>query len=122
MATQTSFPVDEAQLIKVFMEAVAYGVYLVTVGMCIRVLFWENTGRRRERLNWPLIVVAALMCTFATMDVSFGLRHNLDAFIFYKGPGGPNAEFEDISYWVNVMTVRKSHLNSWAIHLKCLWL
>jgi hypothetical protein len=112
MATQTSFPVDEAQLIKVFMEAVAYGVYLVTVGMCVRALFWENIGRRRERLNWPLIVVAALMCTFATMDVSFGLRHNLDAFIFYKGSGGPNAEFEDISYWVNVMIVRESHLNS----------
>ena len=45
------------------------------------------------------------MFAFATMDVAFGLRHNLDAFIFYKGAGGPDAEFEDISYWVNVMKV-----------------
>lgn len=35
--------------------------------------------------------------------VAFGLRHNLDAFIFYNGPGGPAAEFKDIRYWVNIM-------------------
>lgn len=35
--------------------------------------------------------------------VAFGLRHNLDAFIFYRGPGGAAEEFHDISYWVNIM-------------------
>ena len=35
--------------------------------------------------------------------VAFGLRHNLDAYIFFKGSGGAAEEFEDISYWVNVM-------------------
>ena len=35
--------------------------------------------------------------------MAFGLRHNLDAFVFYTGPGGATAEFGDISYWVNVM-------------------
>ena len=35
--------------------------------------------------------------------MAFGLRHNLDAFVFYAGPGGPTAELSDISYWVNVM-------------------
>ncbi|KIP05679.1 hypothetical protein PHLGIDRAFT_119583, partial [Phlebiopsis gigantea 11061_1 CR5-6] len=94
------FPVAEAQIVALFMEAVAYGLYLVTLGLCVRALFW---GRRRERRNWPLVVVAALMALFATLDVAFGLRHNLDAFIFYTGPGGADAEFEDISYWVNVM-------------------
>lgn len=99
-----AFPVDEAQIVALFMEAVAYGIYLVTLGMCIQVLFWGRTGRK-ERYNWPLVAVAASMFIFATFDVSFGLRHNLDAFIFYKGSGGPDAEFEDISYWVNVMKV-----------------
>ena len=98
------FPVDEAQIIALWMEAIAYGIYLVTLGMCVRVLFWGSTGRR-DRYNWPLAIVVGLMFTFATMDVSFGLRHNLDAFIFYHGPGGPNVEFWNISYWVNVMKV-----------------
>lgn len=99
-----SFPVDEAQIVALFMECIAYGIYLVTLGMTIRALFWGRSGKK-ERYNWTLIIVAALMFIFATFDVAFGLRHNLDAFIFYKGPGGAIAEFEDISYWVNVMKV-----------------
>ena len=87
------------------MEAVAYGIYLVTLGGCIRSLFWGSSGKK-ERYNWPLVIVATLIFIFATFDVAFGLRHNLDAFIFYKGAGGPDAEFENISYWVNVMKVR----------------
>ena len=35
--------------------------------------------------------------------VAFGLRHILDAFVFYKGPGGAATELGNISYWVNVM-------------------
>lgn len=100
-----AFPVDEAHIVALFMEAVTYGVYLVTLGMCLRALFWGNTGRKK-RYNWPLIVVALLMFVFSTFDVALGLRHNLDAFIYYKGPGGPIEEFKDISYWVNVMKVR----------------
>jgi hypothetical protein len=113
MANNAHFPVDEAQLVKLFMTSVTYGIYLVTLGMCIRALFWEQS-RRRTHHNWPFIVVTALMFVFATFDVSFALRHNMDAFIFYKGPGGPNAEFEDISNIVNVMTVsaRSSPCNS----------
>ena len=101
-----TFPVDEAQIVSLFMEAVAYGIYLVTLGLCVRALFWGTTGSK-ERINWPLVTITTLMFIFATFDVAFGLRHNLDAFIFYKGAGGPNAEFQDISYWVNVMKVRR---------------
>ena len=35
--------------------------------------------------------------------VAFGLKHNLDAFIFYRGPGGADEEFKNIRYWVNIM-------------------
>ena len=44
-----------------------------------------------------------LTVDFASCIVAFGLRHNLDAFIFYRGPGGAAEEFHDISYWVNIM-------------------
>ena len=101
-----SFPVAEAQIVALFMEAVAYGIYLVTLGLCARALAWGRAGERRARFNWPLVAVALAMFVFATLDVAFGLRHVLDAFIFYHGSGGPDAEFEDISYWVNVMKVR----------------
>ncbi|PSR75960.1 hypothetical protein PHLCEN_2v8765 [Hermanssonia centrifuga] len=97
-----SFPVAEAQVVALFMESIAYGVYVVTLGIACRVLFFDNQGMKK-RVNWSMVVVVALMAIFSTLDVSLGLRHNLDAFIFYKGPGGPDAEFDNISYWVNVM-------------------
>ena len=49
------------------------------------------------------LVVALLLFVFATLDVALLLRHVLDAFIWYQGPGGAIAEFSDISYLVNVM-------------------
>lgn len=50
-----------------------------------------------------MLVAAILMAIFGTLNVAFALRFNLDAFVWYKGPGGPTGKFENISYWVNVM-------------------
>ncbi|THG99498.1 hypothetical protein EW026_g2855 [Hermanssonia centrifuga] len=36
--------VAKAQLIDQFMTAVVYGIYLVTLGMTISVLFWGRDG------------------------------------------------------------------------------
>ena len=101
----SKFPVDEAQLVALFMESVTYGIYLVTLGICAHVLFWDRQGLR-QRINWSMVTVVTLMAVFSTLDVALGLRHNLDAFIFYTGPGGPDGEFDNISNWVNVMKVR----------------
>jgi len=97
-----NFRIDEAQLVSLWMEAISYGIYLVTLGLCIRALFWGSTGKK-EYYNWPLIIVAFLMCFFLTFDVSISLKHILDAFIFFQGPGGPDGFFGEISEWVNVM-------------------
>ncbi|EGO28970.1 hypothetical protein SERLADRAFT_353852, partial [Serpula lacrymans var. lacrymans S7.9] len=88
------------------MECILYGIYLVTLVQCLRALLWSDSNhafKSRNKINWPMLVVAILLCTFATLDVAFGLRHNLVAFVYYTGQGGATAEFEDISYWVNVM-------------------
>lgn len=100
----TAFEVAEAQIVALFMESITYGMYLVTLVICARALFFDAQGIKRI-LNWPMIVVMTLMAIFATLDVALGLRHNLEAFIYYSGPGGPAAEFDNISYWVNVMKV-----------------
>lgn len=103
----TAFPVAEAQLVALFMEAVTYGIYVVTFALCARALFWNKQGlKSRRTIHWPMVVVMVLMAIFATLDLALGLRHNLEAFIFYTGPGGAAAEFDNISYWVNVMKVR----------------
>lgn len=53
--------------------------------------------------NWLFISVSLALFTVPSMDVAFGFRHILDAFVYYNGPGGPTEELLDISYWVNVM-------------------
>ena len=103
--SSSAFPVAEAQLVALFMEAVTYGIYAVTLALCARALFWDQQGLKRT-INWPMVVVMVLMAIFSTLDLALGLRHNLEAFIYYQGPGGAAAEFDNISYWVNVMKVR----------------
>ncbi|KAH7882652.1 hypothetical protein F5I97DRAFT_1816635 [Phlebopus sp. FC_14] len=98
------FPVTTAQIVGLFMECILYGVYLVTLVQCLRALLWSDAESSfKRKANWPMLTVALLMGLFATLDVAFGLRHNLDAFVYYTGPGGATAEFANISYWVNVM-------------------
>ena len=50
-----------------------------------------------------MITATLLLFVFATLDIAFGLRHMLVAFVYYKGPGGAIAQLSDISYWMNVM-------------------
>lgn len=77
------------------------GLYLVSFGMALYSLLMSGKSSRSQR-NY-LLVVVFLLFLFATLDVAFLLRHVLDAFIYYKGPGGAIGELSNISYWVSVM-------------------
>ncbi|KAF9255125.1 hypothetical protein L218DRAFT_803712, partial [Marasmius fiardii PR-910] len=90
------------------MESILYGIYLVSFGYCLRAILFQKAYtpsgfRLKNNINWILLVFALLLGLVATNDVAFGLRHNLDAFAYYKGPGGAVEELQDISYWVSVM-------------------
>ncbi|CAA7264462.1 unnamed protein product [Cyclocybe aegerita] len=89
-----SFPIDAAQVVGLFMESVFYG--------CLRVLLWkEGWFKPLHAINKKMLVAALLMFLFASLDVAFHLRHNLDAFIWFEGD--PVDAFEETSNWINVM-------------------
>ena len=69
--------------------------------MCVHALWESKIAGAVQR--YVLAVAVLLLFVFATSDVAFGLRHMIDAFIYYKGPGGAIEELSNISYWVNVM-------------------
>ncbi|PSR70619.1 hypothetical protein PHLCEN_2v13507 [Hermanssonia centrifuga] len=101
-----TFPITTAQIVALFMESIFFGIYLVTLGYCLRALLCKKDKlvfKSRREIKWVMLVMALLMAIFATLDVAFGLRHNLDAFVYYQGPGAAAQEFNDITYWVNVM-------------------
>ncbi|KAI0060403.1 hypothetical protein BV25DRAFT_1827890 [Artomyces pyxidatus] len=92
--------IEAAIIIALFMESVFYGLYLVTFGICMRVLLFKKSATARRP---TLIAVALLLFIIATMNIAFSLRHVLDAFVWYKGPGGAEAQLYDISNPVNAM-------------------
>ena len=87
------FPIDEAQIVGLFMECVFYGacpqrrlsrhthcamltdlswvvcagMYLVTFGMCMRALLFTQTFALKDRrdIRWAMVVVALLMFIFS---------------------------------------------------------
>ncbi|KAF8900845.1 hypothetical protein CPB84DRAFT_1778517 [Gymnopilus junonius] len=97
-----SFPIDAAQMVGLFMESVFYGVSLVSFFNCLRVLLLsEGRFKPLHQINKTVIFAASLMFIFATLDVTFHLRHNLEAFVYFNGD--PEAEFDKVSNWINVM-------------------
>jgi len=51
-----------------------------------------------------MLIAALAMFLFATMDVAFGLRNNIFAFVTITDQGKePEYAFNDLSEWTNVM-------------------
>lgn len=68
----------------------------------MRVLLWaDRRFKPLSLINKKMLIAALLMFTFATMDVGFHLRHNLEAFVYFNSD--PIATFEKTSNWINVM-------------------
>ncbi|KAF9529969.1 hypothetical protein CPB83DRAFT_811692 [Crepidotus variabilis] len=90
---QQSFPIDEAQLVGLFMQSIFYGT-----------LLWGDGWFKPVRLvHKTMLLATTLMFIIATLDVAFQFRHNLEAFIYFKGD--PIDEFNKTSYWLNVVVM-----------------
>ena len=80
------------------------GIYLVSFFSCMRVLLWSEGGFKPMHLvNKKMLVAALLMFLFASLDVAFHLRHNLEAFIWFDGD--PIEDFDKTSSWINVISM-----------------
>ncbi|KAJ3972865.1 hypothetical protein EV361DRAFT_106699 [Lentinula raphanica] len=109
--SDTKFPIDTAQIVGLFMESVTYGIFFTTFLMCLHGLLYSPTHRFHLKpyfkINYRMLLAALLMFTFASLDVAFGLRHNINAFVTMNGDGNgvENAEkvFGDVGNWLNVM-------------------
>lgn len=108
MAASADFPITEAQLTGLFVEAVVFGIHIVTFGFCLHALLTDNGRKKRWRdVQWVMVVVAVALFVIATFDLALGFYHNIKAFVFYTGQGGALAQFINISDWINVCKVRK---------------
>ncbi|KAJ3807562.1 hypothetical protein EV368DRAFT_87435 [Lentinula lateritia] len=100
--------ISEAQILGLFLASVFWGMLLITFVQAMRCMLWDFNvpgGRlkRASTINWPMLVVALLLMALSTFDVSLGLMHSIEAFIFYTGPGGSTARFTGLTDWVNIL-------------------
>jgi hypothetical protein len=122
-----SFGLDEAQIISTWMGCITLGTFhpttllfssphshmtssssdstgvmLVSFVACMNVLlFTSHKSSSRKQSRRMLTIISVLMTVLAVFNEALQLRHMLDAFIYYQGPGGPTAELEDSAYWVD---------------------
>lgn len=74
----------------------------MTFARCLRHLLWsEGRFKPLRTLHWKMLVAAVAMFIFASLDVAFHVRHNLDAFVEFEGD--PIDEFNKTQSWINVM-------------------
>ncbi|RDB21603.1 hypothetical protein Hypma_011202 [Hypsizygus marmoreus] len=101
--SKDKFPIDSAQIVGLFMASVFYGMFLVTFIGCLRVLLLSEGHRLKplNSINYKMLIPAILMFIFGSLDVAFGLQHNIEAFIYFQGD--PIDEFNNNSNWLVVM-------------------
>ncbi|KAJ6458929.1 hypothetical protein C8R47DRAFT_1203045 [Mycena vitilis] len=86
-----------AELFSIFLAGVLYGIYLVSLGIAVRVLLRTKSGGSRSRV--VVGVVSAILFVNSTLDFAVAMEMVVRAFVLYKGPGGPERVFTDTSSW-----------------------
>ncbi|KAJ7695280.1 hypothetical protein B0H14DRAFT_3042464 [Mycena olivaceomarginata] len=89
----------EPLLLTQFFESIFWGLYVITLSFCLKALLrvpGQNRWKRPAEISKPMLV---------HRDVRYvlDLAINLNAFVFYDGPGGPKAAFDNTSGWMDVM-------------------
>ncbi|KAF9531388.1 hypothetical protein CPB83DRAFT_848945 [Crepidotus variabilis] len=106
-----SFPVTEARLTAVFLEAICFGVLVVNFGFCLHALFHHGgQSRRFSEVNWLMVLVTTSSLIIGAFNLSIGFYHNLRIFVLLQGKKDPEEEFSNISDWINVARTITTHL------------
>jgi hypothetical protein len=100
------FSVSEGQLLGLFLESTFWGIHLLTYGACMKALFFDEDGfKPRSRRSPLMLFISSALFLVATICQSLLVYHNFEAFIRYKGAGGPEGRFTEPNNWVNVVRV-----------------
>jgi len=112
MASEDTFPLIEAQIITTWMGAVSFGIMLVSSFICVRCLLSSDSALKPISFR-ILLSVAILMALIDGLATSLQLRHTLDAFVYYQGPGGPLELLNDRRSWINFVKTGIYTVQTW---------
>ncbi|KAJ3554035.1 hypothetical protein NM688_g3314 [Phlebia brevispora] len=101
-----SFTIDQAGLVGLFMEALLYGIYVITFWYCMKELLYRHGDRMILKspweVSWYLLAAVVLMAVILTEDLILLFRQNLVAFIWNSSYPSPAIAFFEQN-WINVV-------------------
>lgn len=106
MGDSLTFSVAEAQLTALLLEAIGYGILLVTFGICLHTLFTRRgSSQGSPNINSLMVAVASIAFFLSSFNIALAITSNLRAFIYYRGEGGPSEAFSMAPHWITFTKV-----------------
>ncbi|KAJ3564191.1 hypothetical protein NP233_g8455 [Leucocoprinus birnbaumii] len=96
-------PLALSRLCAVFTECILYGFYAITFAYTLQaLLFSKFRPKRIYEVNKPVLIGTTSLFFIVTGDVALNFYRSLLAFIFSQDPGGAEAEYNNVSGWLNI--------------------
>ncbi|KAJ7903229.1 hypothetical protein B0H13DRAFT_2274836 [Mycena leptocephala] len=96
----------EVQLYALLLESIFWGLHIVSLCFCLSVLLrTRNQWRRRPEISKVMLAVVLLMACIGTFDTFLTFAQSLKALVYYDGPEGPDAVYNDTSGWMHLLGV-----------------
>jgi hypothetical protein len=67
-------PMGKNMLITSIVQAILYGMYMMTVVHSLRWLLYEDRGWKLQAVHWPMSIVTVLLFIFSTVDLGITLQ------------------------------------------------
>jgi len=81
-------PINEAEVIATFVQAVLYGLYIATLAHCLRWVMYDDEGwKLRKVINWSLVGLTMLVFALSTADLGILLQITIDGVVGGSAPG-----------------------------------
>lgn len=97
-------PIAAAYLVAQFIGCILFGLSVATFALAIQSLC-DGPFSKLTKVRWALLGVCTAMFVIGAVSVGQMLRHVLNAFVFYDGPGGAAAELNNTRDPMNIVHV-----------------
>ncbi|KAG9227901.1 hypothetical protein PLEOSDRAFT_1107100 [Pleurotus ostreatus PC15] len=123
----SQLPLDEALLLGLWLEAVAYGFFLCL--FCGTIVLSFGRGRHRSDIHSKIMIgISSIMFFISTLHLVLGIYRLCQAFVAHaEAPGGISAYFANVMRWediaINVLYGTQEVLGNAAAVYRCyvLW-
>ncbi|KAF5346090.1 hypothetical protein D9756_010819 [Leucocoprinus leucothites] len=97
-------PLAESRLCALFVECILYGFYIITFAYTAQALLFSGYMLKGFReVNKPVAFGTTSLFFMITGNMILNFHRSLRAFVFSQAPGGAEAEYNNVSGWLNIV-------------------